>query len=59
MSLYLTFVLVFVIFVGPVFFVFLLLLAVGWFGSYGSAPVGRLCYDGQRGFNACWVIACS
>jgi len=26
------------------------LLGVGWFGLYGSAPVGRLRYAGQRGF---------
>jgi hypothetical protein len=25
------------------------LLSVGWFGLYGSAPVGRLHYAGQRG----------
>jgi hypothetical protein len=49
-------------FCGSGFFVFLLLLAavvclMVWF--YGSALVGRLYYDGQRGFDACWVIACS
>ncbi len=25
----------------------------------GSILVGRLYYDGQRGFDACWVIVCS
>ena len=25
------------------------LLSVGWFGLYGSVPVGRLHYAGQRG----------
>jgi hypothetical protein len=33
-------------FCGSGFSVSLLLLVAGWFGSYGSAPVGRLHYDG-------------
>ncbi len=58
MSLLFNFVLVCVIFV-VLFSELLLLLAVGRFGLYGSAPVGRLHYAGQRGFEACWVSACS
>jgi hypothetical protein len=26
---------------------------------HGTTLVGRLFYDGQRGFEACWVTACS
>ncbi len=47
-------------FCGSGFFVFLLLLVVVvcWMVRlHGTNLVGRLFYDGQRGFEACWVTA--
>jgi len=61
-SLYLNFCTCICYFCGSGFFVFLLLLAVVvcWMVRlHGTTLVGRLFYDGQRGFEACWVTACS
>ena len=49
----------YLVFCGSGFLCFLLmmaLLSVGWFGLYGSAPVGRLHYAGQRGLELVGIL---